>query len=261
MSAQTCLVGMSVLDHCLLHRTGCSVAVVPHVPPTSVGHGGGETIDDLLGELFGEVVLGRLGLLMSFTTQWERSMDKNTRTNLDNLHSEDGDTRFKAMNTILKLTEDRVDWAYEVWDDLLEHLRHANNHQRAIAAQVLCNLAKSDTENRMARDFAALLAVTKDERFVTARHCLQSLWKVGAAGKKLQKIVVDGLAGRFNECASEKNCTLIRYDIIQGLKRLYDAVKDETVREKAMQLIGTETDDKYREKYASVWRVKRSSNG
>ena len=54
---------------------------------------------------------------------------------------------------------------------------------------------------------------------------------------------------------------MIRYDIIQGLKRLYDAVKDETVKEKAMQLIGTETDNKYHKKYASVWRVKRSSPG
>lgn len=187
-------------------------------------------------------------------------MDKNTRTNLDNLHSEDGDTRFKAMNTILKMTEERVDWAHEVWDDLLKQLRHENNHTRAIAAQVLCNLAKSDTENRMIKDFPALLAVTKDERFVTARHCLQSLWKVGAAGKKLQKIVVDGLAGRFKECAAEKNCTLIRFDIIQGLRRLYDSVKDETVKEKAMELIQTETNDKYRKKYSTVWRVKKGSS-
>jgi hypothetical protein len=196
-----------------------------------------------------------------FATQEERSMDKNTRTNLDNLHSEDGDTRFNAMNAILKLTEERVDWAHEVWDDMLAHLRHENNHQRAIAAQVLCNLAKSDTQNRMVKDFSALLAVTKDERFVTARHCLQSLWKVGVAGNKLQKIVVDGMASRFKECAAEKNCTLIRYDIIQGLKRLYDAVKDETVKAKAMALIETESDDKYRKKYASVWRVKRGTSG
>ena len=28
-----------------------------------------------------------------------------------------------------------------------------------------------------------------------------------------------GLAGRFKECAAEKNSTLIRYDITQGLKR------------------------------------------
>ncbi len=183
-------------------------------------------------------------------------MDRNTRTNLDNLRSQDGDTRFKALNYVLKVTDERVDWAHEVWDDLVQHKRHEDNHQRAIAAQVLCNLAKSDTENRMLKDFDALLAVTNDERFVTARHCLQSLWKVGAAGKKYQKVVVDGLAGRFRDCVTEKNCTLIRFDIIQGLRKLYEAVKDEKIREKAMELIETEDDDKYRKKYATVWKIK-----
>jgi hypothetical protein len=57
----------------------------------------------------------------------------------------------------------------------------------------------------MRKDFGALLKVTKDARFVTARHCLQSLWKVAAAGRQQQKLVVDGLAGRFRECAAEKD--------------------------------------------------------
>jgi hypothetical protein len=49
---------------------------------------------------------------------------------------------------------------------------------------------------------------------------------------------------------------LIRYDIIQGLRNLYDEVKDETVREKALALIESEEDMKYRKKYATVWRNK-----
>jgi hypothetical protein len=52
-------------------------------------------------------------------------MDKNTRTNFDNLHSEHGDMRFKAMS----IPEEQVDWAYEVSDDLLKHLCHKNSHQ------------------------------------------------------------------------------------------------------------------------------------
>ena len=101
-----------------------------------------------------------------------------------------------------------------------------------------------------------LLAVTKDERFVTARHCLQAIWKVGTAGKRQQQILLDGLESRFKECITEKNCTLIRYDIIQGLRNLYDETRDEIVREKALELIETEEDVKYRKKYAAVWRVK-----
>lgn len=183
-------------------------------------------------------------------------MDSITRTNLDNLRSEDKELQNKAFFYIIELTDKPVDWAYDVWDGMVADLRHKANHRRAIAAQVLCNLAKSDPEDRMLKDFDALLAVTKDERFVTARHCLQAIWKVGTAGKQQQQILVDGLAGRFKECIAEKNCTLIRYDIIQGLRNLYDEVKDERVKEKALELIETEADIKYRKKYTTLWRVK-----
>jgi hypothetical protein len=111
----------------------------------------------------------------------------------------------------------------------------------------------------MQKDFAALLAVTKDERFVTARHCMQALWKVGVAGKKQQKLVVDGLAGRFAEWIAEKNCTLIRYDILQSFSNVYDAVKDEKIREKALELIESEADLKYRKKSANLWRGRWST--
>ena len=183
-------------------------------------------------------------------------MDANTRTNLDNLRSEDRELQNKAFLAILEATEEPVDWAYAAWDGLLADLQHKDNHVRAIAAQVLCNLAKSDTQKRMLRDFPALLAVTKDERFVTARHTLQALWKIGAAGKEQQQIVVDGLAGRFEDCAAEKNCTLIRYDIIQDLRNLYDAAEDEAIRDKALELIASETGLKYRKKYAGAWKAR-----
>jgi hypothetical protein len=186
------------------------------------------------------------------------TMDKITRTHLDNLWSEDRDLQNKAFFYILEATDKPVDWAYDVWDEIVRNLSHKDNHNRAIAAQVLCNLAKSDPKDRMLKDFDALLAVTKDEGFVTARHCLQALWKVGAAGKQQQKILVEGLERRFKECITEKNCTLIRYDIIQSLKNVYDAavVKDEKIREKSLELIETEEDLKYRRKYASLWRGK-----
>jgi hypothetical protein len=106
----------------------------------------------------------------------------------------------------------------------------------------------------MLKDFEALLAVTKDERFVTARHCLQSLWKVGLGGRNQQDLLLAGFTRRFEECAAEKNGTLIRSDIIQGLKNLYNATTREQVQSTALALIDTETDMKYRKKYASVWR-------
>jgi len=185
-------------------------------------------------------------------------MDRATRTHLDNLRSEDRQLQNKAFTSIQRATEKPVDWAYEVWDDLVKDLKHKDNHVRAIAAQVLANLVKSDPQNRMLRDFEALLRVTKDEKFVTARHTMKSIWKVGAAGPEQRRMLLTGLERRFKECIAEKNCTLIRYDILVALKNLFDQVKDEQIREKALALIETEDDLKYRKKDAGVWKASRS---
>ncbi len=181
-------------------------------------------------------------------------MDTATQREYDNLYAPEPDVRYAALNNMLAATETGVDWAYEVWDELVADLQADDNHKRARAAQVLCNLAKSDPEKRMVRDFAALLNVTRDKRFVTARHALQAIWKVGLAGPEQQQILLDGLTTRFHECTAEKNWSLIRYDISRGLKHLYDTVGDEMIRERALALIETEPDEKYRKKYASLWK-------
>ena len=92
----------------------------------------------------------------------------------------------------------------------MEGLRHKDNRVRAISAQVLANLAKSDPQNRMWKDFPALMAVTKDEKFVTVRHTLQSIWKVGWE-KKMRNTLVQALANWFRDCKIE-----IRFSLPQS---------------------------------------------
>lgn len=181
-------------------------------------------------------------------------MDQTTRNHLANCHSTDRALQNDAFTYLIAATEQPVDWAYETWDGLVADLRDPDNHVRAIAAQLLCNLAKSDPELRMEQSFAVLLHVTRDERFVTARHCMQALWKVGVAGDSQQRIYVEGLAGRFAECAAEKNCTLIRFDILQSFRNVYDVTHAEEIRQKALALIETESAEKYRKKYATLWK-------
>ena len=173
---------------------------------------------------------------------------------LEALRSPGRDGQNRAFEGLLKATENPVAWAYELWDDLLLTLRDGDNRQRSIAAQVLTSLAKSDPKQRMVKDLGALLKVTKDEHFVTARHCLQSLWKVGVAGERQRNALLRGLVLRFEECASEKNCTLIRYDIMVVLRRIYDLVSEQKIRATAERLMAMEQDPKYRTKYEVVWR-------
>jgi hypothetical protein len=184
-------------------------------------------------------------------------MDEITSAHLKNIRSNDKVLQNAAYEYLMAATAVPVEWAYEAWEDLVAGLSDKDNHARSISAQLLCNLAISDPEKRILTDFDKLLTLTRDKKFVTARHTLQSLWKVGLAGSEQREIVVAGLNGRYHECVTEKNCTLIRYDIIQDLKNLYDAAPDEAIKEKALALIETEEDLKYRQKYATVWREKK----
>jgi hypothetical protein len=158
-----------------------------------------------------------------------------------------------ALREILELTSQPVTWSYDVWDEVLKQLTDKNNRNRSIAAQILCNLAKSGPRQKMLRDFPALFDVVTDERFVTARHALQAMWKVGCVDKPHQDMLVAALEKRFSECAAHKNCTLIRYDIIECLRKLFDAVHDETIQTRAKALIELEDDPKYKKKYQTLW--------
>lgn len=181
-------------------------------------------------------------------------MDSAAAASVENLQSKDRKVMSEAFLYLQKVTDEKVDWAYEVWDRLKDDLKHPDNHRRAISAQLLCNLAKSDPEGRIVQVFPALLEVTKDPRFVTARHCLLSLWKIGLTGPDRKKMLLDGLAERYRNCTDEKNCTLIRFDIVQSLRKLYDHEPDEGVKQLALELIQIEDDLKYRKKYAAVWK-------
>jgi len=159
-----------------------------------------------------------------------------------------------AYSSMLDATASPVPWADDVWDEVVANLKHADNHNRSIAAQLLCNLAANDRHERVLGDLDALMEVTRDPRFVTARHSLQSLWRIGLGGDTQRRAIVAALAERYAEGATEKNGTLIRSDIVKSLRQLHDAVGDPDLETTARALIETETDPKYRRKYAGHWK-------
>ncbi|WPP52117.1 hypothetical protein [Catalinimonas niigatensis] len=181
-------------------------------------------------------------------------METTTKKHLNNLNNTDKVLRYVSFQHIMKLTDQPVDWAYEVWDGLLILLKEGDNHQRTMAVQLLSNLTKSDPQQRMLIDFERLMSVTKDEKFVTARHSLQALWKIGIVSETCRNKVIEALSKRFEECSTEKNGTLIRYDIIEVFRKMYDEVEDEKLRDTAVALIETEDDAKYRKKYSAIWK-------
>jgi hypothetical protein len=174
--------------------------------------------------------------------------------NYPDIWSTDRQAQNAAYGAVLAAAANPVDWAYDVWDDVVAHLTSKDNHDRSIAAQVMCRLAKSDPEARLRDDFPELVAVTRDERFVTARHALQALWEVGVAGTWQRALVVGAFGDLFRECEGSKPCRIIRDDIVVGLRRLLEATGDESLRDVTEALIASESDATYRRKYLSSWR-------
>jgi len=169
------------------------------------------------------------------------------------LWSTDRAAQNAAYSALMAETTEPVSWAYDVWDDVVAHLAAKDNHDRAIAGQLLCNLAKSDPEQRIIRDWDRLMLVTEDDKFVTARHVIRSLWKVGLPSE-LRPFLLDGVAKKFASCANHKNHTLIRYDLLEGLGKLLDATVDAAIRPLTLSLIQTESDAKYVKKYKTLWK-------
>lgn len=183
-----------------------------------------------------------------------RALSPTLRNHFANLYTSDRPVQTAAYFALMKITSAPVDWAYVVWDELLANLKHPDLHIRSISGQLLANLAKSDPKARMLKDFDALFALLKDKSFVAGRHILQNLWKVGLGGRKQQDLVMAGFSRRFADCEPEKAKSIIRADIIQGLKCLYQATTREQIKTIALELIESEPNPKLRQKYTAVWR-------
>ena len=179
-------------------------------------------------------------------------MNKNIRKHIDDLAAANDKIRLDALQALLKMTDVKVNWIYEVWSDLLEKLEHENSYQRSIGILLLCNLAKSDTEDRSKSALDCLLVHTRDEKFITSRQCLQNIWKVAAANKANREKVLTHLEKRFDQCANEKHYNLLRQDIIQSMLSLARFEGDNGLLPRVQALITKESDPKNRKKYEAL---------
>jgi hypothetical protein len=169
------------------------------------------------------------------------------------------DEAYAAMVELLALTESPVDWAYDVWDALVADLESPDNHERAFAAQLLARLALSDPRQRIKKSFRALEKVMTDARFVTARHTIQSIWRVGLAGAPQERLVLNALEARFIECAGEKNASLIRSDLLVSLAALANSTQNARIDARVAALLEGEADEKLQKKLQAVWSKARKT--
>ncbi|MFL2078509.1 hypothetical protein ACEN4K_08405 [Marinilactibacillus psychrotolerans] len=114
-------------------------------------------------------------------------MDAETKMLVQLADEEDWETRNKAVLLLIEAVNRKVDWAYEVWDKLVDDLSSSNMELRLRAGQLLSYLAISDSEQRILEIFPEIWDITYDLDYESSLDLFQSTWKIGLAGAEQKK--------------------------------------------------------------------------
>ena len=161
--------------------------------------------------------------------------------------------RYPAFKKLLKITDKKVNWIYDKWFLLLEKINSENSFQRSIGLTLLANLAKSDTENRIEKILDEYLEHFQDEKFITARLCIQNVWRIAAANIRAKKKIIDRLESSYHDNFHFKtHPNLIKQDIIGSLIYIGILTKDKNVISLVESFIENEVDMKYQKVLRSI---------
>ncbi len=154
-------------------------------------------------------------------------MEKSIREWVSELSEKDDGVRKTALDKLMALTEEPIDWIYEFMDELSAKLDADNSYQRNIGAMLIASLAKSDSECRLAAVIPRFVKQMDDEKFITARITLQHAGRFGAARAAFAAPVAAGLLGalRHNRHLSTHG-NLIRLDVVNSLREVLGAYPD-----------------------------------
>jgi hypothetical protein len=172
---------------------------------------------------------------------------------MERLKSAKDDERYSALTELLAITEEKVPWFAEYREELAAKLADANSYQRSIGAMLLANLAKSEgKKGEFGKLLPALMGLVDDEKFITERQYLQSVWKVALVDPAYEKQIVAQLRAEFAACAAKKHANLLRLDIVAGLAKIMAGTGEAGMRPEIEALIATEEGEKERTKYSAA---------
>lgn len=161
------------------------------------------------------------------------------------LESKENKTRHHAFSKLIEISDSKVEWVYDKWHDLLSKLESSNSFHRSIGLMLLANLCKSDEDNWFSDIIEKYISFFNDEKFITARQCIQNVWKIAIENEAYSQLIVEKLAETyFDNRHNSKHPKLIKQDVISSLREISNQTKDKGIKEKASTLIESENDQK-----------------
>ncbi|MGI5839345.1 MAG: hypothetical protein ACOX8W_06745 [bacterium] len=127
----------------------------------------------------------------------------------------------------LSETDDRV---YRHWDVFAAKLDDANSYQRSLGLMLLAANVRWDKAGRFAAVCDAYLAHCADDKFITARQCIQGLNRIIDRTEQYNTRIIAALTGLDLAERKESQRKLLLMDSLQVLGQLYRKNKDARIR-------------------------------
>ena len=179
-------------------------------------------------------------------------METNINILMEMLSLKDDTARYSAFQELLTITDSPVPWFDQYRSLLMEKLSDENSYQRSIGLMLLCNLAKNDTHHEYRQILDLLMPLINDEKFITERQYLQSIWKVAIVNEEYSKRIVPQLEKEFYDCLSKKHSNLLRQDIIESMIKILEKMPTQEIKDTIGKMIEDEQDEKSKKKYIKM---------
>lgn len=180
-------------------------------------------------------------------------METNINILMEMLSLKDDTARYSAFQELLTITGSPVPWFDQYRSLLMEKLSDENSYQRSIGLMLLCNLAKNDTHHEYRQILDLLMPLINDEKFITERQYLQSIWKVAIVNEEYSKRIIPQLEKEFYDCLSKKHSNLLRQDIIESMIKILEKMPTQEIKDTIGKMIEDEQDEKSKKKYIKMF--------
>lgn len=144
------------------------------------------------------------------------------------LNEKDDDIRYAAF-LLLQTLSQKDDRVYKHWERFAEKLDNDNSYQRSLGLMLIAENIKWDKDERFAKICTTYLEHCDDEKFITARQCIQGLNKIISYTNKYRKEIIDRLIGIDFQKRKDTQKGLLLLDTVEVLGKLYQDEKDERI--------------------------------
>jgi hypothetical protein len=172
---------------------------------------------------------------------------------------EKDDTIRYATFTILRLVSARCDLVYHYWDTFAELIDDPNSYQRSIGLILISENIRWDSSDKFGKICSNYLKHCEDEKFITARQCIQGLTKIVDHTQKYRKEILDMLLGIDLESKKDTQVGLLLLDIVEVLGELYEEQPEERIEnylKKKYEFAQALGNDKVRKKIKAILGMK-----